>query len=156
MGEKYITINITKGTKIIHNKGVSTLQITRQSEYAIRTMLELAKAKPGELVSTRVISERQDIPEDFLKKTVKLLVLSDLVITQRGNSGGIRLARPADKITIADIITAVEGPIALNVCLLPGYQCPNKQNCIVSRELRRAQEAMLKELSRHTLADLVQ
>ncbi|MBO8158168.1 Rrf2 family transcriptional regulator [Thermosyntropha sp.] len=131
------------------------MQITRQSEYAIRTMLELAKAEPGELISTRVISERQDIPEDFLKKTVKLLALADLVITQRGNSGGIRLAKAADQITLADIISAVEGPIALNVCLLPGYQCPNKPECPISRELERAQKAMLKELNRHTLADLI-
>ncbi len=41
------------------------MQITRQSEYAIRTMLELARAPEGELLSTRFISEQQDVPEDF-------------------------------------------------------------------------------------------
>jgi Rrf2 family protein len=105
------------------------MQITRQSEYAIRTMLELARAPEGELLSTRFISEQQDIPEDFLKKTIKLLALADLVSTQRGTGGGVRLAKPAEQITMFDIITAIEGPISLNVCLSPAYNCPNQPTC---------------------------
>ncbi|MEQ8173985.1 MAG: Rrf2 family transcriptional regulator [Syntrophomonadaceae bacterium] len=131
------------------------MQITRQSEYAIRTMLELAKAPAGELLSTRYVSEQQDIPEDFLKKTVKLLVLADLVYTQRGTNGGIRLLKCPDQITILDIVTAVEGPLALNVCLAPGYQCPNKPGCPVSAIMARAQQALARELSASTLADIL-
>lgn len=131
------------------------MQITRQSEYAIRTMLELAKAPAGALLSTRFISEKQDVPEDFLKKTIKLLVLADLVATQRGINGGIRLARAPEDVTILDIITAVEGPLALNVCLAPGYQCPNQPGCPVSRILGKAQKALADELSRSSLADIL-
>jgi len=131
------------------------MQITRQSEYAIRTMLELAQAAPGELFSAKYISEKQDIPEDFLKKTVKLLAMADLVITQRGTNGGVRLARSAGQITLADIIAAVEGPITLNQCLSPGYDCPNQPTCPVSRNLARAQQALLDELRRETLADML-
>ncbi len=131
------------------------MQITRQTEYAIRTMLELAKNSDGGILSTKFISEQQDIPEDFLKKTIKLLVLADLVITQRGNQGGVKLAHPAEKISLADIIVAIEGPIALNVCLAPGYQCPNQSNCTISKSLARAQRAMLDELENQTLMDLV-
>lgn len=131
------------------------MQITRQSEYAIRTMLELAQAPAGELLSAKYISERQDIPEDFLKKTVKLLAMADLVITQRGNNGGVRLAKPADEITLADIVAAVEGPLILNQCLSPGYNCPNQPTCPVSRNLARAQQAMLTELRRESLADML-
>jgi len=134
---------------------LAKMQITRQSEYAIRTMLELAQATSGELLSARYISERQDIPEDFLKKTVKLLAMADLVVTQRGPSGGVRLARSADQINLADIIAAVEGPIALNQCLSPGYDCPNQLTCPVSRNLARAQQAMLEELRRESLADML-
>lgn len=109
------------------------MQITRQSEYAIRTMLELAKAPGGAMLSTRFISEQQDIPEDFLKKTIKLLVLADLVATQRGTNGGVKLLKPANKVTLLDVITAIEGPMALNVCLAPGYDCPNQPVCQVSK-----------------------
>ncbi|MFA7148921.1 MAG: Rrf2 family transcriptional regulator [Syntrophomonadaceae bacterium] len=131
------------------------MQITRQTEYAIRTMLELARAPRGEFLSTHFISEQQDIPEDFLKKTLKLLVLAGLISTQRGVKGGIALARPAGEITLVDIIEAVEGNIALNVCLAPGYNCPNQPGCPVSRSLARAQQAMLNELRKESLEDML-
>jgi len=131
------------------------MQITRQTEYAIRTMLELALAPEGEVLSTRYISERQDIPEDFLKKTIKLLALADLVVTQRGTGGGVRLAKPADQITMLDIITAVEGPISLNVCLSPAYNCPNQPTFPSKQVFQRAQEALVAELKRQSLADMV-
>lgn len=131
------------------------MQITRQSEYAIRTMLELAQAPAEEFISAKYIAERQEVPEDFLKKTVKLLAMADLVITQRGTNGGVRLAKPADQVTLADIIAAVEGPISLNLCLSPGYNCPNQPTCPVSRNLARAQRALLTELQRETLADML-
>lgn len=131
------------------------MQITRQAEYAIKIMLELASHPMGEVLSSRSIADRQDIPEDFLKKTVKLLALKGLVTTQRGVQGGVRLGKPANQVTLADVIAAVDGPLALNVCLTPGYQCPNKPVCPVSGVLMRAQNAMLDELNRQTLEDLI-
>jgi len=131
------------------------MQITRQTEYAIRILMELAEAPEGSLVPARAIAERQGIPEGFLMKTVQLLAHAGLVITQRGMQGGIRLALPADRITIADILTIIEGPIALNVCLNPGYECSNMPVCGVRKILARAQNALVKELSQETLADIV-
>lgn len=131
------------------------MQLTRQSEYAIKTMLELAALPYGELLSSKVISERQDIPEDFLKKTIHLLSLGGLVTTHRGTQGGVKLAKTADQITLADIVAAIEGPIAINPCLAPGYFCPNQISCPVSPVLARAQQALLAELNKQTLADLV-
>lgn len=131
------------------------MQITRQTEYAIKTMLELAKIKDDELLSTRVISERQEIPEDFLKKTIQLLSVAGLIHTVRGVQGGVRLAKDPGQITIADVIAAIEGPVAINACLAPGSQCPNRQHCVISPILARAQHAFLQELSRESLADLV-
>ena len=117
------------------------MQITRQAEYAIKIMLELARHEGKEVVSSKLIAERQGIPEDFLKKTVHLLALQGLVVTQRGVQGGVRLGKPAGEITIADIIAAVEGPLAINICLDPGYECPNKPTCAVHRVLARGQAA---------------
>lgn len=131
------------------------MQITRQTEYAIKTMLELAKNGDDVILSTRFISEQQEIPEDFLKKTIKLLVIADLVITQRGTNGGVKLAKPADEINLADIIAAIEGPIAINICLSPDYNCPNKPNCKISQALGKAQVALLKELENITLASMI-
>ncbi len=79
------------------------MQITRQSDYAIRTVLELSKVPFGQLLNTRAISMKLNIPEDFLKKTVRLLAHAGLVATQRGSRGGVRLAVSSDKITILDV-----------------------------------------------------
>ncbi len=132
------------------------MQITRQTEYAIHTLLELSRVPFGELIQTRTIAERQDIPEDFLKKTIQLLVRAGLVHTQRGTQGGVRLARPSDQITLLDAITAIEGPLAINVCLEYGNQCPNKGTCQVHRILSGVQRAMLEELKSKTFADIVE
>lgn len=131
------------------------MQITRQAEYAIRTILELANDAKGEMVTTKTISQHQEIPEVFLKKTIQLLANAGLIITHRGTNGGVRLAVSATDITIADIITAVEGKLAINVCLSAAYACPNKPACRVHDVLNRAQAAMLAELNRESIADLV-
>ncbi len=131
------------------------MQITRQTEYAIKTMLELAKVQGNELLPTRVISVRQDIPEDFLKKTIKMLSVAGLIHTVRGVQGGVRLAMDPAKITFADIIAAIEGPVAIHACLARGSNCPHQQHCVISPILARAQQAFLQELSRESLADLV-
>ncbi|GBF34910.1 Rrf2 family transcriptional regulator [Desulfocucumis palustris] len=130
------------------------MQITRQTEYAIRTALELSTVPFGEFIQTKAISERHNIPEVFLKKTIQLLSRAGLVTTQRGSQGGVRLARPSDKITLADILVAIEGPLALNVCLAENYQCHNLPNCRVHQIMKRAQKSLLRELSEETLSDI--
>ena len=132
------------------------MQLTRQCEYALRTMLELASHPYGEIISSKVISERQDIPEDFLKKTIHLLALNGLVSTLRGTQGGVRLAKMAEKITIADVVEAIEGSVAINPCLTSGFTCPNQSKCHLSPVLARAQHALMAELSRESLAELAQ
>ncbi|MDQ7790997.1 MAG: Rrf2 family transcriptional regulator [Desulforudis sp.] len=132
------------------------MQITRQTEYAIHTLLELSRVPFGELLQTKAISERQGIPEDFLKKTIQILARAGLVQTQRGTQGGVRLARPSSQITLGDVIAAIEGPLAINVCLAYGNQCPDKGTCQVHRILQGAQKALVDELNRRTFADIVE
>jgi Rrf2 family protein len=131
------------------------MQITRQTEYAIKTLSELGKLPYGQLLSSKVISQRHEIPEEFLHKTIQILSKAGLVATQRGVQGGVRLNRPLKDITIADVMEAMEGPIALNVCLNPGFECRNKSTCEVHKILGSAQQAMLDELKRKSLADIV-
>jgi Rrf2 family protein len=131
------------------------MQITRQTEYAIKTLTELGKLSYGQLLSSKLISQRQDIPEDFLHKTIQILARAGLVVTQRGVQGGVRLARPLEQVTIADVIEAMEGPVALNICLSPSFHCENKGNCQVRKVLADAQAAMLQELRKKSLADIV-
>ncbi len=131
------------------------LQITRQSEYAVRTLLELAQIPFGRRMSTKIISEKQEISEVFLKKTIQQLDRVGLVATHRGKQGGVQLCVPADEITIADVIGAIEGEVAINPCLSEKNHCKNEEFCPVHQILERAQDALLAELKRETFADIV-
>jgi Rrf2 family protein len=75
-------------------------------------MIELADAPEGDVVKGEVVSAAQDIPLPFLERILSELRHNGLVVSKRGAEGGYRLAKPAEKITLADVIRAVEGPLA--------------------------------------------
>jgi Rrf2 family protein len=131
------------------------MQITRQTEYAIRTLIELAGLPEHEIVQSRTIAQKNDLPEKFLNKTVQLLVKAGLVETRRGMNGGIKLAVRPELITAADVLKAIEGKIAINPCLVENYYCKHKENCGFHSVLQRTQDAMIAELSKSTIADMV-
>lgn len=132
------------------------MQLTRQTEYAIRALIELASNQPGTLLQSRAIAEKLGLPEKFFNKTIQLLVRAGLVETRRGAGGGIKLTSSPGSVTIADIVKAVEGEIAINPCLREGFLCKDRPDCAVRDILQRAQDAMKNELSKESLADLVQ
>ena len=130
------------------------MQLTRQAEYAIRAILELSILPEGEFIQSRTIADRQELPAHFLNKTVQILTRAGLIETRRGIQGGVRLAVKPEDITIADVVAAIEGKIALNPCLADGYHCTNQPTCRVHGILKRAQAAMLAELSIESFAEL--
>jgi Rrf2 family protein len=87
------------------------VRITAKVDYAVRAMCELAGQGPGAVRGERVATA-QAIPQSFLENILHELKRAGLVATQRGVDGGYRLAKPASEITVADIIRAVEGPLA--------------------------------------------
>ena len=87
------------------------VRITAKVDYAVRAMTEMGVA-PGGLIKGDAIANNQGIPVKFLENILADLRRAGLVASQRGAEGGYRLARPADAITVADIIRAVEGPLA--------------------------------------------
>ena len=86
------------------------MRVSAKVDYALRAMLELAAA--GTLVKGEHLSTAQAIPRKFLESILVQLRNEELVASQRGVEGGYALARPADEISVADVIRAVEGPIA--------------------------------------------
>ncbi|MDI6715576.1 MAG: Rrf2 family transcriptional regulator [Actinomycetota bacterium] len=124
------------------------MKLTMQGEYAIRAMLELAREySNGKLISAKELAARQDIPPAFLTKTLSMLAKAGLIVNQRGSRGGIRLAEEPSRITIQEVVEAIEGPFKINMCLGATGACDRKPGCKVHRVWHRAQEAMLKELS---------
>lgn len=86
------------------------VQITARADYAVRAMVELNTA--GEKISAEAIAARQEIPRAFLMSILAELRRAKLVTSLRGPTGGWRLAVPAEEVTLADVVRAVEGPLA--------------------------------------------
>lgn len=88
------------------------MRVTARSDYAIRALLELAAAAEPGPMRADAIARAQAIPAKFLENLLTDLRRARLVTSQRGNVGGYRLARPAASITLAEVIRAVDGPLA--------------------------------------------
>ena len=131
------------------------LELTRRGDYAVRAMLALSAAGPGAPpLSARRIAEQMAIPARFLPHVLADLVAAGLVTARTGRAGGYRLARPPAEISLLEVITAVEGDARRRACVLRGIPCGTDGFCAVHGVFMAAQDAMLDELARATLADV--
>jgi Rrf2 family protein len=89
------------------------MRISAKADYAVRAVVELAAADGDKPVKAERIATAQGIPLNFLENILGELRHAGLVRSHRGAEGGFRLARPADQMTVADVIRAVEGPLAM-------------------------------------------
>ena len=130
------------------------MKLTRQSNYAIRTLIYCAVNDP-QLSRIGDIAKAHGISELFLFKLIKPLVENGLLQTVRGRHGGIRLGRPASDITLLDTIRLTEENFAMAECFEGGeVACPLADNCDVNAALREALRVALAQWSQEpVLAD---
>ena len=130
------------------------LRISRKIDYGLRAMIYLSSIPVGSVVPFREIARQMDVPEDFLAKILKTLVDQGLVKSTRGPHGGYALARTPDAISFLDVIEAVEGPVALNVCLDGDDACGRASSCTMVSVWRLGQERMLDVYRQAKLSEL--
>jgi Rrf2 family protein len=128
--------------------------ITRQADYAVRSVLDLAIRQPDQAAFSRDIAERQSIPPSFLAKILTRLATHGIVQTQRGVNGGVRLARSAGEITVLQVVEAIDGPISLNLCVRHPGLCPREMDCVVHPLWETVGEELRQRLNRITFAML--
>jgi Rrf2 family protein len=87
------------------------VRVSAKSDYALRALIELAVRPDGDPVSAEELGRLQDIPHGFLQAILADLRRAGIVLSQRGQSGGWRMARAAADVTVADVIRAVDGPL---------------------------------------------
>ncbi len=130
------------------------MRVSAKADYAVRAAVELAAADEGPVKGER-LAEAQDIPLQFLEHILLELKHQGIVRARRGAKGGYWLAKPADEVTVAEIIRAVEGPIA-HVQSLPPQDVEYRGNSEHLQEVWIAVRASLRSvLEEVTLADLV-
>lgn len=131
------------------------LQITRQTEYAIRGLQELARRNESAPVQLKVIAGSCEVSEAFLAKIFQMLGQAGIVKSHRGVKGGFSLARPAEEISLRDVVEVCEGGIVLNHCMRKVNPCKDVDTCAVADVWREAQDALTGALDRTNLADVI-
>lgn len=131
------------------------LRLSNFADYGVVVMSAAANAATGErLLSANRVAEQTGIPYATVAKLLGHLGRAGLLVSQRGVGGGFCLARPPKEISLADIVEAIDGPIALTHCSEPASDCDLSAACIVRPHWEPVNRAVRKALAEVTLADL--
>ncbi|MDR7545058.1 MAG: Rrf2 family transcriptional regulator [Armatimonadota bacterium] len=130
------------------------MKLTREADYAVRVVLDLAEHAGRGPVRSADIARRQLIPRPFLTKVVQALARQGYMRTHRGVRGGVTLTRRPREITMRAVVEAIEGPFRLNRCVAGSGECPLERRCPAHPVWRRLQALMLRELDRITFERL--
>ena len=139
---------------VVRDQKAGRMRLTVYSDYSLRVLMYVA-AKPDGLSTIREIADAYGISRNHLMKVVFELGRYGLLENLRGRSGGIRLARPADKIFIGEVVRFTESGNALVECFGTANGCAITTACRLKGALNQALEAFLAVLDRYTLQDLV-
>jgi Rrf2 family protein len=132
----------------------STMQLTRAADYGVRVMIHLATLPDHQRARLPELAKATTAPESFLSKVLQGLCRAGFIASRRGQSGGFEILHLGREASIRAVIEAIDGPICLNLCMLPGASCHRKPYCPAHPIWAKAQEAMLEVLNKATVAEL--
>jgi len=130
------------------------LRLSKKADYALIAMRHLALRADAASSSAREIAEQFDIPVELLAKVLQRLVRMGLLTSYQGTRGGYVLARPAPDISVADIIQAIDGPVAVTACGNDADTCDQYEKCSIRDPLWRIKERILTALAACSLHEL--
>ena len=130
------------------------IRLSKMTDYAV-VMLSHMAAREGEVYTTCRLADRTAVPEPTAAKILKHLAKAGILASQRGSNGGYELARPAAEISVAEIIVALDGPIALAACVDGSEDhCGVERLCSMRGNWNRVTRAIRAALEEITLADM--
>jgi Rrf2 family transcriptional regulator, nitric oxide-sensitive transcriptional repressor len=132
------------------------IRINRQTDYAIRILLALARQNPLKFVPTSQIRQEMLIPRAMCLRVVAELAKGGFIHAHPGRSGGIQLSRPPSDINLRQVVTQFEKNFTISECLHESDNCPFDQNCPVRCRWARLQVLIFKELETTTFEELAQ
>ena len=130
------------------------LRVSKLTDYATVVMTCLV-ASGDEVQSAQCLAERAHLEVPTVSKLLKQLAQAGLVVSMRGINGGYRLAHAPERISIAAIVTAMEGPIGMTECSVHAGLCDHESHCGVRVNWQRINQAIAGALESVTLADMV-
>jgi Rrf2 family nitric oxide-sensitive transcriptional repressor len=130
-------------------------RVNRQTDYAVRVVLALAKMPQGTRMTTAEIGQQMLIPPSLLQRIVAGLANGGFIKTQPGRDGGLTLAFLPDQITLLQIVEHFEGPLVISDCILKEGDCPFENKCPVSCQWWYLNDLLRNEMKRITFQQLV-
>jgi Rrf2 family protein len=138
------------------------MKLSKKGEYALRALIDLGiAAEVGRsLVQVTELAANERLPVKFLEQIMQLLKEARLIESQRGKFGGYRLARPAGRITVGQVVRLIDGPLAPIGCVSQtAYEkcsCPDETHCGLRMLMLDVRNAIAGILDRYSLADIVE
>lgn len=132
------------------------LRVSKLTDYAtvVMTVLAEAQAASPAVLSAQDLAERAHLEVPTASKLLKQLAQAQLVESFRGVNGGYRLARARERISLADIVIAMEGPFGMTECSAHAGSCGHEPHCGVRGNWRRVSDVIENSLRQMTLADM--
>ena len=127
------------------------LRLSKLADYAVVTMVELGRHR--ELMNAPALAQATGLPEPTVAKLLKILLADGLLMSRRGARGGYELALPLEKISVARVITAVDGPVAVTACV-SGGDCTTAVDCALRGSWNPVNAAIRQTLENISLAEM--
>ncbi len=128
--------------------------LSRESEYALQSLLYIASLKGNKPVQQKEISQILQIPSPFLSKILQSLARNRILLSQKGKLGGFLLAKPAKEIYLYEVIKVIEGENFLEGCFLGFPGCSDHAPCPLHNSWKTLKGAMLEILKKSNLEDM--
>ncbi len=129
--------------------------INKDTDYAVRALMELASGGDSYL-SVKHISDKQNIPYQFLRRVIAPLIKKGIVKSKEGSEGGLRLAVNPGKIKVIDLIQTYHKDFKMSECMFRGKPCCNRRGCVLRKEVIRIEEYVTGEFEKMTIKTLLQ
>lgn len=131
------------------------MKLSTRGRYGLRALIDLAVNQGDGTVSAQNIAKRQGISEGYLEQLIRIMKNGGLVISVRGAGGGYRLARPAEKISVGDILRCLEGSLDAVECpALEGNDCSTADACVTKFVWKRINDAIANAVDSILLSEL--
>jgi FeS assembly SUF system regulator len=131
------------------------IRLTKFTDYGILMLAHISGQHNGDLITARELTEDTGLPGPMVSKILKQLARSGIIQSHRGAKGGYTLARPAEEISVASVIEALEGPIGMTACTTGAGSCKHEPGCVVRGNWDKISRAITEALEKVSLPEML-
>lgn len=120
------------------------LTLSKKVEYALIAVLHMARKPAAELATAKEMADRYAVPPELLGKVLQALARAKLISSTQGSRGGYQLQRPVERITLGEVIEAVEGPVVLTKCQEDPAHCGQFHACTIKEPIQQIHDQLVR------------